>query len=151
MILARAAARSAACGSAAAPPATLRAAEATVKRSLDAPAAAGRAKRGRFAAPVGGSGALTNPPAVVNGPCDLLDATGVTIATGVADVDREMLHARAVPPHLVVVQVTHVAQASAPYAFEQDFPVEPPGEPHRSMGETVGCFIAWARSALLSV
>jgi len=151
VILARAAARSAACGSAAAPPATLRAAEATAKRSLDAPSAAGRAKRGRFAAPVGGSGALTNPPAVVNGPCDLLDATGVTIATGVADVDRKMLHTRAVPPHLVVVQVTGVAQASAPYAFEQDFPVEPPGEPHRSMGETVGCFIAWARSALLSV
>jgi len=143
-------------GSAAAARASARQAAAGVaaasKRTLEAPAAGGPAKRTRLS---GGdnNGAGPDVPDIVDGPCDLLDARGITVANGVADVGRRVLHTRAVPSEFVVIEVKAVApsRATVIYPHEQQFPVEPPAVPLRLMGDTVGTFIVWSRASLLSV
>jgi len=151
VLSARAAARAAAAAGAATPSPPRRTGGVITKRSLGAPAAARPSKRGRQAALPGSHGAGSSPPAVMDGPCDLLDAGGVPVATGVVDLGRRVLHTREVPPHLAVLEVTGVTNASVPYPFEADFPVEPPGAGHRLMGDTTAHFIVWPLCSLLSV
>ena len=144
---ARSAARAAAAGGAAA-----------TKRALDSTAAAVSAKRTRRALARGGQGvdsgegqgAGDKPPAAGNGPVDMAGANGLTVATGIADYGRRVLHTRAVPANMVVVKVTAVQPSGAdnPYPFEQDFPVEPPSVSHRAMGETVGTYIVWSSDSV---
>jgi len=144
---ARSAARAAAAGGAAA-----------TKRAIDSTAAAGPAKRARRARARGGQGvgsgqgqgAGDKPPSAGDGPVDLAGANGLTVATGIAEYGRRVLHTREVPANMVVVQVTAVQPSGAdnPYPFEQDFPVEPPAVSHRSMGETVGTYIVWSSDSV---
>ena len=125
---------------------------ATDKRALETPAAGCPAKRTRLSGG-GVNGAGAGLPAVIDGPCDLLDERGITVATGVADVGRRVLHTRAVPSEFLVIEVKEVAPscASSTYPYEQQFPVEPPSVPLRLMRDTVGTFIVWNRASVISV
>jgi len=96
---------------------------------------------------------LVTPAAAVrgvdDGPHDLLDASGLQVAHGMVDSTRKVLHGRAVPDSLIVVLLQGVFNSRCTYAHEMYFPVEPPGDTTRLLGDAVGSYIVWDRELIL--
>jgi len=96
---------------------------------------------------------LVTPAAAVlgvdDGPHDLLDASGLQVAHGMVDSTRKVLHGRAVPDNLIIVLLQGVFNSRCTYAHEMYFPVEPPGDTIRLLGDAVGSYIVWDRELIL--
>jgi len=123
---------------------------ATVGRSSSsAPSRTRRSDENTFG---GGRSDTPLPPSaateVKDGALDILEALGVCVALGIAELGRRVLYNIDVSPHLFLVHLLEVIRDGEVFPLGANFRTERPFVAIRQIRDAAGCYSVWSRDAL---